>query len=414
MAEIRRLSIAACFLIVLLRMSIGWQFLYEGLWKLNSLGTAKPWSAAGYLKNSQGPFRDHFRNLTGDPDDLDWLNVGKVAARWDGWQRRFVKHYGLDELQQRRLNDMINGPKDFRAVLEKLPEGVQFRGSLGKAIQYNAKSKRLIVPGNWHLIRVERDRLLAMVTVEENPSPENVEKNEIAKAFQKAVNEVFKRASRLSIKDRLVASLKGDPSRAGLVQERHKGTIDYKRPGKIELYKQQLERYKQLLSRVEEDFQYEHLRKMGLPGFGSVRQQRAALAGPIKALDREMKKKARELLNEPQLKIGPVRLPRTKIDSVNHQTIWALTIIGILLIVGLFSRLSALAGAALLMLFYLAFPPWPGVIDFVDRPGPEHSYIVDKNLIEVFVLLAVAAMPTGRWFGLDALVRRYILRRKTD
>ena len=31
-------------------MAIGWQFLYEGLWKLNTLSTAKPWSSAGYLR----------------------------------------------------------------------------------------------------------------------------------------------------------------------------------------------------------------------------------------------------------------------------------------------------------------------------------------------------------------------------
>ena len=51
--------------------------------------------------------------------------------------------------------------------------------------------------------------------------------------------------------------------------------------------------------------------------------------------------------------------------------------------------------------FYLAMPPLPGVPAI---PGPEHSFIVNKNLIEVFALLAIAALPSGIWFGLDRLL----------
>jgi hypothetical protein len=42
-------------------------------------------------------------------------------------------------------------------------------------------------------------------------------------------------------------------------------------------------------------------------------------------------------------------------------------------------------------------------------PGPEHSLFVNKNLIEVIALLAIAALPTGSWFGLDSLVRKLFL-----
>ena len=65
MRDLRRISALGVVLIILLRISIGWQFLYEGLWKLESMKTAQPWSAEGYLKNAQGPFRNYFRNLTG-------------------------------------------------------------------------------------------------------------------------------------------------------------------------------------------------------------------------------------------------------------------------------------------------------------------------------------------------------------
>ncbi len=58
-------------------------------------------------------------------------------------------------------------------------------------------------------------------------------------------------------------------------------------------------------------------------------------------------------------------------------------------------------------------PPWPGVTEFQQLPGPEHSFLVDKNLIEVLALLAIAAMPTGQWFGVDTLIRRLLQLRKT-
>ena len=33
-------------LLVILRIAIGWQFLYEGLWKFQSRQTARPWTSA--------------------------------------------------------------------------------------------------------------------------------------------------------------------------------------------------------------------------------------------------------------------------------------------------------------------------------------------------------------------------------
>src|SRR5690349_7029292 len=93
--ELRYISVVACVLLVALRLCIGWQFLYEGLWKIDTLDTAQPWTAAGYLKSAHGPFRDVFRNMTGDPDDLNWLNREWVEANWNDWARRFEKHYQL-------------------------------------------------------------------------------------------------------------------------------------------------------------------------------------------------------------------------------------------------------------------------------------------------------------------------------
>ncbi len=49
-----------------------------------------------------------------------------------------------------------------------------------------------------------------------------------------------------------------------------------------------------------------------------------------------------------------------------------------------------------------------------EPPGPEHALFINKNMIEVIACLALAAIPTGRFAGLDALVRRFVFRQPTD
>jgi thiosulfate dehydrogenase [quinone] large subunit len=56
--------------IVILRVLIGWHFLYEGVAKLS-----KPsWSAAGYLLQSRGAFSGLFRWMASDPSVLAVVN----------------------------------------------------------------------------------------------------------------------------------------------------------------------------------------------------------------------------------------------------------------------------------------------------------------------------------------------------
>ena len=447
MPDLRRISGLAIFFIVILRMAIGWQFLYEGLWKLDTQGTPNAWSAEGYLKNARGPFRDFFRNLTGDPNDLNWLDYDRLAARWDRWQREFENHYllspaeveqhreeikrlqskgtlsdkeqqrlqqlserlRLDGNQRRWLDELLNGPREFRAELEKLPEGVQFGGSLAKAVRFDPQQKRLIVDGKRHLTPRERDILLQLPRLDENATEEQ---KRLVAQYQEAVRTVFNRASRLSIKERARALLKGDPERATQIYKEHEGTSDYKRVGQIDLYRNLLGRYEQALAQADQAFEYEHLEKLGYPGYGTLPQLRAELVGPIKALEEELKHKAQQFLTAEQRARGPVSMPASRMDRINQITMWSLVVLGALLIGGFVSRLAAVGAAAMLVSFYLAMPPEPLSYGFQELPGPEHSYLVDKNLIEVFALLAIAAMPTGRWFGVDAVFGALAARRR--
>jgi len=91
------------------------------------------------------------------------------------------------------------------------------------------------------------------------------------------------------------------------------------------------------------------------------------------------------------------------IDFIN---IWGMILIGIVLMLGLFTRVASACGAALLFFVFLAYPPIPGYSVIV--PPVEGSYLwVNKNLIEFLVLMAFVFIPSDFLFGLDRLYKRW-------
>ena len=87
-----------------------------------------------------------------------------------------------------------------------------------------------------------------------------------------------------------------------------------------------------------------------------------------------------------------------------------LTAVGLCLILGFFTPLAAaLGGATYLLSFYLSMPPWPGLPEGITEG---HYRYVNKNLIELIALLALAATPNGLWIGLDAFLFGWIGRGK--
>jgi uncharacterized membrane protein YphA (DoxX/SURF4 family) len=407
--DTKKVCCVSITLIVLLRLSIGWQFLYEGLWKFHTLGTPTPWSAEGYLRNAQGPFRNFFRNMTGDPNDLEWLDKEKVEKKWDDWAARFAAHHRLNDQQRAELIRLLDGPKDFHVDLAALPDGVKIPANLAKIVQYDPKTKRLICSGKLRMLARERDALLALAKIEASDS-EDRKKSVVA--YHNAVTSLYKRATdprSFSIKDRLGVAVVGsyaatDPS----VTERTFALFGDP-PRDLKVYQEKIAKYEADLAKANANsamtFPRDHLQKQ----WNELQMLRGKLVGPVKALETELKESAQKLLSAEQLALGPVRLPKTPIDRINLQTMWGLTILGGLLLVGLFTRLASLGGAVMLTMFYLAMPPWPGV---PEAPGPEHSFIVNKNFIEIIALLAIAALPTGQWFGLDRLCSKFCCRKK--
>ena len=398
MTDLRRYSLTAVVLLVVLRLAIGWQLLYEGLWKIDTLRTPRPWTSAGYLKNSVGPMRETFRNMAGDPDELDWLDYDKVAARWLDWSSRFQKHYRLDEEQAKQLAGLLHGRVGkvgnrlvFAEALEKLPSGVEKLNVSEKIVWFDSKTKRLYVDATRMLTPTEKAKLESLVKDTDDAE---------AAAFLKSVSRVYDRQKKtMGYLRKLGGALKGNPELLG--------NEDWQRLGKLDQYKRQLAEYETNYAKASTAFEWDHLKHT----WGKIQTLRSELTGPVKAMESEFQDKAIALLTTEQQSRGPVAEPWTPLKFADTMTIIGLTALGTLLILGLFTRCAALAAAFMLFNFYLAMPPLPGVPEI---PGPEHSFIVNKNLIEVFALLAIAALPSGMWFGLDSVLSTFFSRWRDD
>lgn len=86
---------------------------------------------------------------------------------------------------------------------------------------------------------------------------------------------------------------------------------------------------------------------------------------------------------------------------------WITTLIlisvGLFLMLGVWEKPAAFAGMALLALFYLAHPAWPGLP--MEGPTEGNYLIVNKNLIEIAALGVLAFIPTGYIAGLGVFFK---------
>lgn len=436
MNDLKQVSVVAVVLVVILRLSIGWQLLYEGLWKYDTLDSAAPWTAEGYLRVSQGPFRDRFRAMTGDPDDLSWLDHEQMTQRWANWRQRFSAHYQLDEGQQKELAKLIDAPVVPTTVsLAALPASVdpaKFPVDAAKktVISYDAAKKQLVVPGQ--LLPAEVAVLKSLVNVldlgektfgvrGEDGEPARVNDtltppDPVDLSFYKAILDLEKRANALTYSQRLTSLLKADPDRVGVAwrntpkPELVMGTASIDsaadhnvRYGEIQVYEDLIAEYESALANAKVEYQLDHAERIGK----KLAAKRTEVVGPVKALDAQLHEAVKKLLKPNQYALGGLPLENTPARKASDQAMWALLIFGTLLLIGLATRPAAIGAAVLLLSFYLVVPPWPGVMQ---PPGPEHSFIINKNTIEAVALLAIAALPTGSWFGLDGILRKLFKR----
>lgn len=94
----------------------------------------------------------------------------------------------------------------------------------------------------------------------------------------------------------------------------------------------------------------------------------------------------------------------TVLKVIDYMNEWGLVLIGLGLVLGIFTRLATYSGMLLLAFYYLSHPPFVGLNYALPREGS--YFIVDKVMIEFFALVVLSLFPTGRVIGLDRLIFR--------
>jgi thiosulfate dehydrogenase [quinone] large subunit len=137
-------------------------------------------------------------------------------------------------------------------------------------------------------------------------------------------------------------------------------------------------------------FLYEGLTKLTAPSFtaaGYLKQARGPFAEMFKSI-----------ATQPNL-----------LANADLITMWGLTLVGLFLILGLFTRLASLAGIGFILMFYLAAPPLIGY--FYSIPSEGSYLIINKNLVELCALAVIFATGSGKFAGLDRIIHGLISRR---
>jgi uncharacterized membrane protein YphA (DoxX/SURF4 family) len=98
---------------VLLRITIGWHFHYEGLWKVESFRGEKPFSAEGYLRNATGPLAPTFRAMIPDVDGLQTLDADAYKATLGEDVRQIGAHFGFNDDQDARAKAILDEATTF-------------------------------------------------------------------------------------------------------------------------------------------------------------------------------------------------------------------------------------------------------------------------------------------------------------
>lgn len=281
--------------LVLLRLCLGWHFLYQGIHKLQD----PDFTSAAYLLQSKGPFAKHFRDLVPDADGRERLaNRADRPKAWEALRLKVVDFYKLPPDRAEKTKAAL----DLRESEYKT-----YIASIGPEVELQLDDLK-------HLEELER-------------SP-----NATVYYQQKRIWD--KRQELLG---------KQKPWLAGMDE-------------------------------IEVKFQ----------------DDLVALLTPEEAK-------------------RPLPLPPPPLDFVNRVTIYSNIAIGVCLIVGLFTPLAALGGAAFLLLIVLAQPAWPSLYP-PPHPAVGYGMIVNKEFIEMMALVVVAATPAGRWAGLDFFLYQLIWR----
>lgn len=397
--------------LVLLRIAVGWHFLYEGVWKLGTADLGESHLAARYKLQAatnrlSGYFEGGWRSGTLDA-------ALQRADEWHDDLAGFFKanNRDLNQEQKDRLAELRDTVKlaateawarpgepaapvvdfDWLYVHEQTlaipPDEPSPRFTALEYLQNSAGPLRPLFRG------LARD-----IDGLERLTPGSVRRRvdertgEILRHFA-ASGHAFTREQR-----RALETVAGQVKLAATA-----ALLDPAFQARLNDYKAALDRVRGDADRLDAPYTRERL--------DADRKKLATAADELLAFANEpiveMGVQARLIATPQQLQAGPPPPIGGQTGLVDWMVQWGLTVIGLCLMLGLFTPVAAVAAAAQLALFYLASPALAGL---PAATAGGHFLYVDRNLIEMLAALAIATTGTGRWAGLDFYLYEYVLQ----
>jgi uncharacterized membrane protein YphA (DoxX/SURF4 family) len=392
------------YFLILLRLAIGWHFLIEGLDKVKS----HTWSGEAYLREAQGPLAPQFRELAGDRllDKLTVSTDGAISDELDvdlaTYRDAVIAFYELDSKQAERAQTAVNEMKKVAGTwLQTRPRKVEV--TVPPALRYSVSMKMPARLKKYEEYQTAVEAAEQAMLDEEPNAPEQLK---IAKANLRKwradlqrdlgrIDKEMKRSLRLVLVEIALEDLPGAKTAVA------------------EIRKKQEEEAKKTKTPADDWEAEEVLRDKNdtdvLQALRSEVIQQQAKKTNLKAVTDKI---ADQVLRPVKGKFTFDLVPEPPVRPVASWTMldWSDAIVkygtlgvGACLLLGLFTRLACVVGATFLLLFFLAMPPLPG---WPESPRAEGHYLyINKNIIEMLALLALAGTRSGRWVGLDGLLQ---------
>ena len=383
------------FILLALRLAIGWHFAFEGLHKVHSYYTGptetnrlsearRPFSSEPYFKVAPGPLGAKMRKEFADPE----AEIASTVKAPENISPADFAQLKVEE-QAAKCPDAV--AKRIGAVSEE-PEKEEKKADEDEA----RETAEATTDAGKALAKARADTARA-AAAKKRTSLES----EVGKALTTAAKASYARW--VYGVDKRECKLKGITGDAPVT-----GNVALTAPQRIE----------HLYWLREQAHAAEARATDGLGNGNGIDISRVAefrmdaltaetdLARDANAFVAELKKD----LNGGKAVEEPKELSRGK--RMDRVTMWFLVAVGVCLMAGLFTRAACVLGAGFLVMTYLAHPPFPW---YPLPPNTEGNPVfVNKNVIEALALLALASYPTGRWLGLDALVLRPFCKYKGE
>ena len=338
---------------MLLRIVVGYHFFKEGTTKLKS-----GFSSKGFLSSAKGPFAPYFKSMLDDPDGLQKLCI-KETIGTDG-----KASYHVDP---------------------ELTLAIWNQGFLDEANQYYGFGSEDLEKE----IVVRRDNLAERIKIARETNDTSVKTSELE--AQRSTDEAA------------ILKLREQPQRINEIYNDHKlQLIDWLSVNEVELISHfstadRLDGFERDgVNRDEVAIYVESLRGQ-VDSIESDRKKKlAGWTAEVTGIWDSLEAQINGLTVDKQAKKPEYRLHRhfdqeeSFVKWVDKIIPWFDTIVGVLLILGLFTRLASLSAALFLVSVILTQPPW--------IPGTKPTYFY---FIELMALLVIFATCAGRLGGLD-------------